>query len=254
MNTNTTVVVEGKGSFTASEKMMARFSAIGLRILAKMVADHTSTGVTFWRELGKDTLVVVAASMLATDAERVDDNVEPESEPKPFTGVKPINEARPLGVAADTSRTQDAQPPADTRSDVVPDNTSGDVVPPAQPPAAPASRQRTRRVVVDVVPEPKAPAGPKMVFVLRCTLTAEALYLRRDQPRKPGDVATYKAVELAKASRYASAHQANLKLAEVASLYDDREHQVVLEAIEAAPVAQPQPVDAQPPVDAPVQQ
>jgi len=68
-------------------------------------------------------------------------------------------------------------------------------------------------------------------YRLRCTVGG---WLRRDQPRKPGDKPTWKRVEdVSKASVYKTQRQAEAKLAEVASLYNDQDHDVALEAVSA---------------------
>ena len=221
----TTVQIDG-AVFQATEKMQTRFAPMGARLLAKMIAEKQERGVTFWRELPKDSLIVVAAHLFATDAERIPEVEEPEAPSKWPEGkvilvskTPPVNEARPLGTPRDVQEMNEG--------------TSIDGY-------ADALRQATGAVQVTVTDgdkvgvSPKAPKAkpepkPAQFFMLRCTLTPEPKWLRRDQPRKPGETATYKAVEFAKATRYTSKHQAELKLAEVAALYDDVEHIVELD-------------------------
>jgi len=66
----------------------------------------------------------------------------------------------------------------------------------------------------DVVPDPKpeaAVAAVKPTYVLR---VGQDDYLRRDQPRKPGDTATYKIVGITQASFYKRREQAEIKVVE----------------------------------------
>jgi hypothetical protein len=174
-----TVKVKGHGEFSATAKMVVRFDGMKKADLVKMIAagyeghKDGSAGVGFWRTLPKETLVVVAADMFATDEERAK--------------TKPVE-----------------QPPVTAAAPVPPEPT---------PERAPIV----------------APAGG---YRLRCT--GREGWLRRDQPRKPGEKPTWKRVEDAtKASIYKTQRQAEAKLAEVASLYDDRDHQVELEAVTA---------------------
>jgi len=169
----TTVNVPGYGNATATPKMMVRFDEMNKKDLAKKIAnaiEKKEYGVTFWRALPKETLVVVVADLLATDEER--------------------------------ERTKDPVPAPQPSIETPQGQASGDA-----PIVAPAGGYR-----------------------LRCT--ALEGWLRRDQPRKPGDKATWKRVEdVSKASIYRTLRQAEAKVAEVAGLYDDRDHQAVLEAI-----------------------
>ena len=159
----TTIKVKGHGEFSATEKMTARFEAMKKTELVKKIADGYSDktfGVAHWREFPKETLMIIAADMLATDEER---------------GKTP------------------------------------------QPPTAAAPEP-----VVERSPEP-APIVPaavgKAVYVLACVHRPG--WLRRDQPRKPGDTASFKVVEdMEKASTYRSLRQAEIKLAEAAGLLD----------------------------------
>jgi hypothetical protein len=162
------VKIEGHGEFSATEKMIVRFESMKKIDLVRMIATgyegHTegNAGVGFWRTLPKETLVIVAADMFATDEER--------ATPKP------------------------------------------EVAPPAAAPQAPPEPTSE--------PAPIVPAtGGKQVYVLKCS--GRDGWLRRDQPRKPGDKATYKVVtDLSKASVYRSLRQAEQKIVEAAALLD----------------------------------
>lgn len=68
-----------------------------------------------------------------------------------------------------------------------------------------------------VAPVPTAPPA-KVLYAL---LVSEGNYLRRDQPRKPGDTATYKVVPREQASTYARYENAVLKVAEAAAMGQD---------------------------------
>jgi len=74
------------------------------------------------------------------------------------------------------------------------------------------------------------PKAPKVADVNGYRLKSGDKYLRRDQPRKPGELATYKVVELSKATVIKTLRQAEVKVAEVNSLYPDLP--VALEVIE----------------------
>jgi hypothetical protein len=133
-----TVNVDGHGKFSATEKMTVRFDAMKKIDLIKKIAsgyeghNDGNAGVAFWRTLPKETLVIVAADMFATDEER--------AMPKADVG-----------------------PPTDA-VDTPPERTS-------EP--APIA----------------APTGDKQVYVLKCRHRDG--WLRREQPRKPGEKATY---------------------------------------------------------------
>jgi hypothetical protein len=64
-----------------------------------------------------------------------------------------------------------------------------------------------------------APTGDKQVYVLKCRHRDG--WLRREQPRKPGEKATYKVVtDVSKASVYRTRRQAEQKVFEAAALLD----------------------------------
>lgn len=73
----------------------------------------------------------------------------------------------------------------------------------------------THNMAPPAIVAPTASVGAdKPQFVLR---TAEG-FLKREQPRKPGDTATYKVVDQAKAIRYSSLKMAEVKMAEANGL------------------------------------
>ena len=162
------VKVDGHGEFSATEQMVVRFEAMKKIDLARKITTgygghkESGAGIAFWRTLPKETLVIVAADMFATDEER--------ARPKPDVA---------LAVA-----------PAD------------------------ASPERTSE------PTPiAAPTGDKQAYVLKCRHRDG--WLRREQPRKPGDKATYKVVDdITKASVYRTLRQAEQKISEAAALAD----------------------------------
>jgi hypothetical protein len=177
----TTIRVKGHGEFTATARMRARFEAISKIELVKLVAQHyegqQGAGVAHWRTFPKDTLVIVAADMLATDAERGVMTV-----PAPSAALEPVSE--PTDLDDGTQNPERGEAPAS---------------------AEPVSKS------------PKPQAEPKGTFVLK--VSDGAGWLRREQPRKPGDSARYRVVEEAKkATVYRTERMAALKLAESVAL------------------------------------
>lgn len=188
----TTVQVAGYGQASASVGMMSRFEGMKKTELVSKIAEWTKSGsgkqgVAFWRALPKETLVIVAADMFATDLERAG-QAAADAEPSKANAA--------MDAVKFTETSQDTHIPA---SDSV--------------------SQREAELI-------EAPNG----YRLRCTVLDG--WLRRDQPRKPGDKPTWKRVsEPGRASVYKSLRQAQAKLTEVFALYDDRDHRAELEVI-----------------------
>src|SRR6266566_2032328 len=90
--------------------MTARFEAMKKTELVAQIAEWTKNnsgkqGVAFWRALPKETLVIVAADMLATDAER-------NGEPKATTSDPKLNQPS-YAYAQDMSTASVIEEPAD---------------------------------------------------------------------------------------------------------------------------------------------
>lgn len=202
----TTIKIASHGEFSATEKMMARFNEMTKRDLVKRIAEAYAGrpqsegpgGVAHWRTFPKDTLVVVAADLFATDEERAAE--------KP---AAPVAEAQPAPVQAAP------EVPAETEPKAKKAPKQGQQQP-AQKPASKREQDRGTFLLRIVKTRPSFSAQ-----------IPEGLFLRRDQPRKPGDSAKYRGVEQASATVYRSRFQVNGKLAELASLYDGLRVEVV---------------------------
>lgn len=230
-----TVKVDGHGKFSATATMTARFESMKKTELVKMIAEGhgddgkgalagRGTGVAHWRTFPKETLVVVAADMFATDDERRSEPRADEDTQKLKVGIPPATEPR-LSLD-EIVATNNARVAAALETEHV---QVGDSVSPEQ----------LERIRAAATTEPAPIAAPAAAsapaargYRLRCTHTTG--WLRRDQPRKPGDKATFKVVnDVTKASFYRTLRQAQAKLFEVAQLHDDREHQAELEEVSA---------------------
>jgi len=94
------VKVVGHGEFSATARMTVRFEVLKKIDLVKMIATgyegHTDghAGVGFWRTLPKETLVIVAADMFATDEERA--KPKPEAAPPAVVLPAPRSPQRSL--------------------------------------------------------------------------------------------------------------------------------------------------------------
>lgn len=185
-------------TYQATEGQMAAYQAIDKKTLASQLAKINGKGVAFWRALPKEALVVVVAAIHEqhTDTER--------------------DEIKMAGG-----------PDYDTRGQEGDDQDSGAVDP--NPLAEDYPGQRISEPNPIVAPAPVVPLQLKGVAVgdanarndksVRYALqVSEGNYLRRDQPRKPGDTATYKVVPREQASVYTRYETALLKIAEAATL------------------------------------
>lgn len=194
-------------TFNATDAMMTRFVDQDKISLANMISsaratagERIGTSQRFWRGLPKETLVIVAGDMFANDAERA--QVEAAAVLESVGGeVKEEFKSEPL-APANASNVLDAVSESPVNAAVA------------------AMQAQTTQGATDV-------PGP---FVLRCTHTPVPSWLRRDQPRKPGDVAKYRVVtDPARASVYKTRRQAGVKLFEVVSLADTRNMQAEIQ-------------------------
>jgi len=194
-----TITVKGYGEAKANEAMMSRFVEMTKKEIVAKIAEQTkqsdkTMGVAFWREYPKEVLLVVVADMFANDLERAG---------------KAAADAEPATLESVTEHAHDANIP------------QGDSLTPLKIEGAAKG---------DANGVNDGPTEAEVDYVLRCTVLDG--YLRRDQPRKTADTATWKRVDtLDRASRFRTLRQATAKLAEIASLYDDRDHQCELSPI-----------------------
>lgn len=230
----TSVNVQGHGEFQASEDAVIGFLKADKKEMAKNINAQIKGGVSFWRSQSKDVLAVVSAHLA---------NLVPPAAAEPelgasegitvVTGRKKTKVAAPAPAGPSCTSLDHIYPagPAGTKCYCGEKTFSVDSIPePTPAPAEPVvSHTETVAKMIKSAAPKKDTGAPGATYVLKVATG----YLRRDQPRKPGDVAVFKIVaEQARASVYKSLHQAQAKLTEATSLLPG--HPAQLAEVDAA--------------------